>query len=391
MTIVMSKERLILPEPEPEEAVKIAEGLRETPFYYGYRYVARTTNGMVAWEQVPLSPEDVLHPQLEDHVSQSKNHVLICHYLTMILRAVLSHIPGIEVLSDVPINWGVPGVKDHSPDVSVLADVLYPPFKGVYYLKKTGGRPLLVIEVTSDSTRHLDVASKNALAQTKFKHYAIVGVLVYIIIDEARRKPGHPPVIYGYALTPTGEYTELACNSDNRLWLAPVHLWLGTVGERVMLFDDRGHPLEDYADVMYARKQAEERVAKAEEERKLAEERAAKADAERKEEAQARKQAEERAAKADAERKEEAQARKQAEERAAKADEKRKQEAQARKQAEEERKQAEEERKQAEERLHHYHEQQKALARTMLTDGLEPAVIATYTGLTVDEVAMLER
>ncbi len=354
MTIVTSKERFILPEPEPEEAVKIAEGLRETPFYYGYRYVARTTNGTVAWEQVPLSPEDVLHPQLEDRVSQSKNHVLICHYLTMILRAVLAHIPGIEVLSDVPIDWGVPGVRDHSPDVSVLEKVFCPPFKGVYRLKKTGGRPLLVIEVTSDSTRHLDVASKNALAQTKFKHYAIVGVLVYIIIDEARRKPGHPPVIYGYARTPTGEYTELACNSDNRLWLAPVHLWLGTVGERVMLFDDRGHPLEDYADVMYARKQAEERAAKADEERK--------------QEAQARKQAEERSTKADEERK-------QAEERAAKADE--------------ERKQADEERKQAEERLHHYHEQQKVLARRMLADGLEPAVVATYTGLTVDEVGAL--
>ncbi len=370
MTIVISKERLILPEPEPEEAVQIAEGLRETPFYYGYRYVTRTTNGTVAWEQVPLSPEDVLHPQLEDHVSQSKNHSLICHYLTMILRAVLAHIPGIEVLSDVPIDWGVPGVRDHSPDVCVLEHVLHPPFKGVYHLKKTGGRPLLIIEVTSDSTRHLDVASKNTLAQTKFKHYALVGVLVYIIIDEARRKPGYPPVIYGYVLSPTGEYTELACNSDNQLWLAPVHLWLGTVGERVMLFDERGQPLKDHADVMYAHKQAEERAAKAVEERK--------------QEAQARKQAEEHAAKAVEERKQEAQARKQAEEHAAKAVEERKR-------AEEERKQAEEERKQAEERLHHYHEQQKALARKMLADGLEPAVVATYTGLTVDEVAMLER
>ncbi len=55
--------------------------------------------------------------------------------------------------------------------------------------------------------------------------------------------------------------------------------------------------------------------------------------------------------------------------------------------------QAEERALQAEERLRlqeeQHHEQQRALARAMLADGLAPAVIAKYTGLSLDEIGTL--
>ncbi|NJN68767.1 MAG: Uma2 family endonuclease, partial [Chloroflexaceae bacterium] len=53
----------------------------DDPFRYGWRYVCRRSNGREEWERVPLTEEDVLHPQMEDHIVQSDTHYRICHYL----------------------------------------------------------------------------------------------------------------------------------------------------------------------------------------------------------------------------------------------------------------------------------------------------------------------
>ncbi len=58
------------------------------PFFYGWRYVQRDApDGETTWEQVPLTLEDVLHPQEEDFIVQTDLHQRICTYFTDVLRA----------------------------------------------------------------------------------------------------------------------------------------------------------------------------------------------------------------------------------------------------------------------------------------------------------------
>jgi hypothetical protein len=50
----------------------------DDPFRYGWRYVKRVLpDGTVDLEQMPLTLEDVLHPQEEDHISYTNLHVML--------------------------------------------------------------------------------------------------------------------------------------------------------------------------------------------------------------------------------------------------------------------------------------------------------------------------
>ncbi|NJN66793.1 MAG: Uma2 family endonuclease, partial [Chloroflexaceae bacterium] len=228
-------------------------------FRYGWRYVCRLSNGVEEWERVPLTEDDVLHPQLEDYVSQSHIHHCICHYLYTVLRSRLKRIPGGLVLHDVLIDWGVPGLKGHAPDLAVFAEVWEPPQEGSFDLKQSGGRVLLVMEVTSPSTRHLDVASKRPGARTKFRHYAQAKIPLYIVVDAARRVGGQAPPIFGYALTEDG-YQPLPLNEAGRLWVEPVGLWLGPSGSEVVWFDEDGTEIWEYEQEQETRLEAEARL-----------------------------------------------------------------------------------------------------------------------------------
>jgi colicin import membrane protein len=229
-------------------------GETEPPFHYGWRYVCRVTNGREEWEQVPLTEEDVLHPQMDDYIVQSHMHQCICHYLYTVLRSRMKHIPGGLVLHDVGVEWGVPGIRHHAPDLAVFAGVWEPPWRGKFDLKASGGRVLLAIEVTSPSTRHLDVASPLPEARTRFRHYAQVGIPLYILVDEARRaSTAVPPPIFGYELTEDG-YQPLLLDEQGRLWVPPVGMWLGPSGGDVVWFDADGRRIWDYDEEQEARR-----------------------------------------------------------------------------------------------------------------------------------------
>jgi Uma2 family endonuclease len=232
----------------------------DDPFRYGFRYVERTRNGITDWEQVPLTLEDVLHPQMEDYVNQTDSHYRLCHYLYTVLRATFQHRPDVMVMHDLIVNWNVKGMKGHVPDVAVFADVGERPQRTAFDMATFGGRPLFIIEVTSPSTRHLDVDSKRRGGKTKFRHYARVGVPLYLIVDEARCVPGAALPIYGYTLTEDSTYAPMLPDAQGRLWVEPAGLWLGTVGDTVAWFDEDGRQIGDYEDIEAARREAEART-----------------------------------------------------------------------------------------------------------------------------------
>ncbi len=50
-------------------------------FFYGWRFVEHRVNGTTATARMPLTLEDVIHPQLGDYIVQSERHAIICNEL----------------------------------------------------------------------------------------------------------------------------------------------------------------------------------------------------------------------------------------------------------------------------------------------------------------------
>ncbi len=222
----------------------------DNPYLYGFRYVFYEKNGEEAWDRVPLTLDDVLHPQLEDKVSQSDTHYLFCHYLYTILKARFSNNPTTVVMHDVPLNWGLADMGDHCPDVSVFHSVHthYP--KGVFDVKGSGGEPLLLIEVTSPSTRILDVDNERR-KENKYRHYARIEVPWYLIVDAAKWKDADvaPPLMLYRLESDKKQYTQVEPDARGWLWVEAVGLFLGPYEESdlgIAWYDEEGQLLGDY-------------------------------------------------------------------------------------------------------------------------------------------------
>lgn len=78
------------------------------PFRYGWRYVPVTRpDGATELEQVPLTLEDVLHPQAGDVIPEARYHEAERRYLSDVLNACEIGPPVALVTSDLIIDWGV--------------------------------------------------------------------------------------------------------------------------------------------------------------------------------------------------------------------------------------------------------------------------------------------
>ena|SRR3712207_241616 len=132
------------------------------PFRYGWRYIQHERdNGTVDVEQVPLTLEDVLHPQEGDQATHSEAHQRRCVYLYDVLRAQLAGDPTAVVLQDVRIAWDVPGLGAHGPDLAVILGVRERKNWSTFDVATEGVRPALIIEVISPETAALDRSVKS--------------------------------------------------------------------------------------------------------------------------------------------------------------------------------------------------------------------------------------
>ena len=151
------------------------------PFRYGWRLVPRPTpDDPYNLEQVPLTLEDVLHPETGDFIVHSDRHETDRMYLTAVLRARLEPAGVAIVLSDVRIAWDLPDVRPHGPDVMVIPGVAERQDWSTFDVAVEGARPALIIEITSPETRVNDLKRKAV-------HYARAGVAQYVIVDDTGR------------------------------------------------------------------------------------------------------------------------------------------------------------------------------------------------------------
>src|SRR5947209_3057969 len=81
------------------------------PWCYGWRYINEAqADGTVVSRQVPLTAEDVLHPQEDDFIVTHSLHVLYIMLLLQAIRQQLANRPDYVCLCDHRIDWGVAGV-----------------------------------------------------------------------------------------------------------------------------------------------------------------------------------------------------------------------------------------------------------------------------------------
>jgi colicin import membrane protein len=311
------------------------------PFRYGWRLVPRPTpDNPSHLEQVPLTLDDVLHPEVGDFIVHSDLHETDRMYLTAVLRARLEPSRRAIVLSDVRIAWDLPDLRAHGPDVMVIPGVRKRRNWSTFEVAVERARPALIIEIVSPDARENDVV-------IKVEHYARAGVAQYVIVDDTGRGGVRRLRLLDYRLEGTA-YRLQAPDADGRVHLAIADIWLGIRRDHVVCYDAAGREIGDYVTVVRQAVKAEARAkqaaararreaaARAEAEERARREAAARAEAEERarQEAAARAEAEERARQEAAAREAEARTRMEAEARAQREAAAREAEARARQEAE---------------------------------------------------------
>jgi colicin import membrane protein len=229
-------------------------------FRYGYRDVPkRLPDGTYDVVRIPLTLEDVLHPKMGDVHMLGDPHDEDCHYLKTVLKDRFAYDASFVVFSDCGIYWDIPGLRHHSPDLSVIFGVKERKDWETFHVKVEKVRPSLIVEVTSPRTRVNDV-------KKKVIQYARAGVPHYVIADVRKQRGIRRLTLIRYELK-EGKYRSMGTDSDGRVWLEPVGLWLGvrvdpdTGSDRLVLIEpETNEPIGDYTAVNRARALAAEQA-----------------------------------------------------------------------------------------------------------------------------------
>jgi len=226
----------------------------EDPFRYGWRYVKLVLpDGRVELDQVPLTLENTLHPEEEDEIPVCPLHKKECGYLANVLRAIPLAEAGWFVTADLRIDWGVAGIRPHSPDIAVFVGLRDPIelHAGTFHLSDSGGRCVLVIEVVSLDRRDNDVVHK-------FNHYHRVGIPLYLIVDQEQERG--PQTLRPYRWRPEG-YEAIPLDAQGRWYMEAWNFYLFLRGEQLIFQDaETGKELGNYSTVSRQLEQADRKL-----------------------------------------------------------------------------------------------------------------------------------
>jgi Uma2 family endonuclease len=277
------------------------------PFRYGWRYVrVIRPDGTEALDQVPLTLEDVLHPEVGDIVVESDPHDSDRGYLKAVFKTRLEDNRAAAVLSSCQVDFNIPGVKPLCPDVAVFLEVRRQVGSPRFDIARERARAALVAEITSPDTRSNDVG-------VKVGYYLRARVPWYLIADVATEEGDQRRIELILYRRVGRTYRRVPADERGWVWLEPVNLWLGQTGDarggfmRLACFDPAtGAEVGDYSAV--TRALASEARARAQAERRARSEAKARARAEERARQEAEGRAAEAKARADAERRAQADA-----------------------------------------------------------------------------------
>jgi len=219
----------------------------DDPYRYGYRHIFKTVDDIITITgRIPLTLEDLLHPEEEDRRVQNPHHSLACYALQTGNVKQFADDPDILILHDVRIDWNVAGIRPFGPDITiVLNGKMEDEEKGTYVVGEDGDAPIMVFEVTSPSTRPQDFFDKPILMQQ-------IGLPYYFVIDIATRNKR----VYGYELNEAGCYIGIRPDEQERVWVEPAKMWLGLNGKKVECFDADGNLMLSHSELAKAFDQA---------------------------------------------------------------------------------------------------------------------------------------
>ncbi|HEV2856384.1 MAG TPA: Uma2 family endonuclease [Thermoanaerobaculia bacterium] len=196
------------------------------PFRYGWRpkYV-RLPNGEFDVQEIPLTLEDLLDPQLGDVVTQSEPHFDLMIVLADLLRRHYASRDDVYVAGDMKMLWVIPGIPEPSPDIAVIFGVRRKrdPRQRSFRCKREGTRPSLIIELVSS----IDSGTRNNDYEKKVEIYQRVGIPEYFIFDPPSEVTEERLWLTGYRLDAAGRYREVEPDPQGRLFSLTTHLLFG--------------------------------------------------------------------------------------------------------------------------------------------------------------------
>jgi colicin import membrane protein len=236
------------------------------PYRLGWRY-ARVTrpDGSKAIDQVPLTQDDVLFPQEDDFIVQNTAHNADRGYLDDVFNGRVNDNATAIVLADCRVDWNIPGVRPLGPDIAVFFGVKRARSQhwDTFSVAVERAKPVLVVELTSRSTRKNDLGIK-----VDFYHRAQVPL--YVIVDAVGDGAKRRIKLIGYRYTRKA-FKLIAPRKDGRIYLEPLRLWLGITQDRrtgimrLACYDaGTGLELGDYTAISQALAESEQLRAKAE-------------------------------------------------------------------------------------------------------------------------------
>ncbi len=233
-------------------------------FYYGYRtIITYDEEGKEIYSYMPLSLDDFLDPQEGDLFMQGSLHNKDTDTLKSIFRYIHQDNPNMAVFSDLKILWGVEGLSQPAPDVTLVPNVENPDKpRPVFDVIGEETSPIFVLEVVSPRYRQPDRDRKVSL-------YEQAGVQEYFIIDSWLQGEQVSYEVLGYRLQ-EGIYTQIQPSEKGWVFSQINNVWIGVNETKDAFFvidaktNQRVLPAESRAEAETARAEAETARAEAE-------------------------------------------------------------------------------------------------------------------------------
>jgi Uma2 family endonuclease len=205
----------------------------DDPFRLGFRErIVRLPGGRTELRQIPLTADDLLDPQLGDHVTQNSWHNAIVVTIYEMLSWRYESRPDVLVTGDLKMMWGIPGLPNPSPDVAVIPGVRDKArMRRSFKVRREGTRPAFVLEVVSDEPEH-----QSADHHRKVEIYERAGISEYLILD--------PPAsadeecrLSGFRLNASQRYEPIPPDAQGRILSDATGLWFAPHGRDLILLD----------------------------------------------------------------------------------------------------------------------------------------------------------
>jgi colicin import membrane protein len=212
------------------------------PFRIGTQMLCTTgPDGKRGYREVPMALEDFLHPLEEDRFTHCKMHADTVLRLWEAVEARFADRPDVQVFARHRIDWQVPGILPHGPDIAVFDNSSrhWNPHRNTLPVREMGYNPLAVIEVTEGPTRDIDFAEK-------FTEYCAAGVPVYVIVDAAG--PAGADRVLAFRRGSSG-FVPIEARGELGVFVPGIDLWLSWANDRIAVATQDGRVIPSAAEI----------------------------------------------------------------------------------------------------------------------------------------------